>query len=74
MNDRCGKCHRALKDPKSKERGFGPICWGKIKSNAPAVKPEPRQIELHFEPNRRLFSSEQSLNEQHKIAKRLLDM
>lgn len=29
MSERCARCHRALKDPTSKERGFGPVCWSK---------------------------------------------
>lgn len=29
MSDRCNRCNRKLKDPTSKERGFGPVCWGK---------------------------------------------
>lgn len=27
---RCIRCGRLLKDDKSKERGFGPICWEKM--------------------------------------------
>lgn len=26
---RCERCNRKLKDPDSKTRGFGPVCWGK---------------------------------------------
>lgn len=26
---RCSRCRRALKDPASVQRGFGPICWAK---------------------------------------------
>ena len=32
----CGKCHRVLKDPRSIERGFGPVCWIAI-SNDPQL-------------------------------------
>ncbi|WP_085521396.1 DUF6011 domain-containing protein [Tuberibacillus sp. Marseille-P3662] len=27
----CTKCGRELKDKKSKERGYGPVCWEKEK-------------------------------------------
>jgi hypothetical protein len=27
MSERCGKCNRQLRDPLSKGRGFGPVCW-----------------------------------------------
>lgn len=30
MSTTCGKCKRPLKDPKSIERGYGPLCWGKV--------------------------------------------
>lgn len=32
MNDSmtCGRCGRLLKDSKSKERGYGPICYKKV--------------------------------------------
>ncbi len=26
---RCGTCHRPLKDPASRKRGYGPICFRK---------------------------------------------
>lgn len=26
----CGLCGRKLKDARSRERGFGPVCWGKV--------------------------------------------
>ena len=29
MAGSCARCHRALKDPKSVERGMGPVCWAK---------------------------------------------
>jgi len=28
----CGKCKRTLKDPRSIERGFGPVCWGAVQA------------------------------------------
>ena len=33
MNDNyleCGRCGRKLKDSKSRERGYGPVCWEKV--------------------------------------------
>lgn len=30
MPSTCNMCHRALKDPVSVERGYGPICWAKL--------------------------------------------
>lgn len=30
---KCGKCHRGLKDPASVQRGYGPICWGKVQAD-----------------------------------------
>lgn len=33
----CGNCGRKLKDVKSIERGYGPVCWGKF-SGTPAGK------------------------------------
>lgn len=29
---KCARCNRALKDPESIERGFGPICWAKVQA------------------------------------------
>lgn len=26
----CSLCSRKLKDPKSIERGYGPVCWNKV--------------------------------------------
>lgn len=26
----CAKCGRELKDAKSRERGYGPVCWKKM--------------------------------------------
>jgi len=31
---KCRRCHREIKNPKSVQQGYGPICWTKIqKSN-----------------------------------------
>lgn len=29
---KCRSCKRQLSDPRSRERGFGPVCWGKAVS------------------------------------------
>ena len=29
--DRCLRCHRKLKNPEARKRGFGDVCWNKIK-------------------------------------------
>lgn len=29
---KCLRCKRALKDPKSVERQYGPVCWGKVQA------------------------------------------
>lgn len=29
----CGRCNRKLKGKKSLERGFGPVCWQKVKED-----------------------------------------
>lgn len=39
----CINCRRKLKDAKSIERGYGPVCWGKfsgtlIRKNVPATQ------------------------------------
>jgi len=34
MTETCGKCGRALKDPRSIERGYGPDCWKEVKAAA----------------------------------------
>ena len=52
MFGRCRKCGRKLTDPISRERGFGPECWGEITSRAEALaaseedEPLPGQINL----------------------------
>lgn len=28
----CLRCHRRLTAPLSLERGFGPVCWGKVRA------------------------------------------
>ena len=35
MNDsylECGRCGRKLVDAKSRERGYGPVCWEKVQA------------------------------------------
>jgi hypothetical protein len=36
----CKRCHRELKDEESRERGYGLICWRKVKrsKNKPLFK------------------------------------
>lgn len=29
---KCTRCHRALKDKTSIDRGFGPVCWAKVQA------------------------------------------
>ena len=36
MSTVCGKCQRTLKNPKSMERGYGPLCWGKVSKDRKA--------------------------------------
>jgi hypothetical protein len=33
MTTTCTRCHRPLKQPHTRERGFGDICWGKHQAN-----------------------------------------
>jgi len=42
----CQRCGRKLTDPRSIKRGYGPVCWSKIK-----VKPEAAIKEPPKEPN-----------------------
>ncbi|HIH73915.1 MAG TPA: hypothetical protein HA306_01040 [Methanosarcina sp.] len=51
---RCLRCGRALKDHKSKSRGYGPECWQKVKHAIPpqgAPLTETRSIENIFTVN-----------------------
>ena len=36
MSTVCGRCQRTLKNPKSMERGYGPLCWGKVSKDRKA--------------------------------------
>jgi hypothetical protein len=38
---KCGKCHRALKNPISTGRGYGPVCWGKVQADKERGKLDP---------------------------------
>ena len=31
---RCGRCGRALSDPASSARGYGPTCWARLLADA----------------------------------------
>jgi len=71
---KCKRCNRTLKNPLSIEREYGPVCWAESQAHSPApARPVSMQIELEFEPPRRLFTPEMSIIEQHKIVKRLLE-
>lgn len=51
---RCLRCGRALRDHKSKSRGYGPECWQKVKHAIPpqgAPSTETRSIENIFTVN-----------------------
>ncbi|WP_414714959.1 DUF6011 domain-containing protein [Sporomusa sp.] len=72
---KCKRCRRVLKDPISIEREYGPVCWAASQTQSPApTRPVSLQLELEFEPPRRLFTPGLSLTEQYKIVKRLLDI
>lgn len=45
MTSKCGKCGRALKDPRSIKRGYGPNCWQKVKLEEAKKKEEQEQEE-----------------------------
>ena len=45
MTETCGKCGRALKDPRNIERGYGPSCWKKVNSTAEEETKEPKKEE-----------------------------
>ncbi len=30
MSEKCGRCNRKLTGAVSRERGFGPVCWGQV--------------------------------------------
>ncbi len=46
---RCAKCNRALKDPKSIKRGFGPICWVKIQEDRKTNKEEQLRMDGFYD-------------------------
>lgn len=45
----CGRCNRKLKDAKSRERGFGPICYKKTQEEAAKAEFEKNQQRLELE-------------------------
>ena len=34
---KCKRCHREIKNPKSVQNGYGPVCWSKIAAHPVAV-------------------------------------
>lgn len=42
MGERCERCNRQLKDPESRGRGFGPVCWCKHVAEKEAHKDQTR--------------------------------
>lgn len=44
---RCTRCHRTLRDPKSRARHYGPVCWQMVSDTnetaTPADKPREQQ-------------------------------
>lgn len=43
--ERCKKCHRIIKNPKSVTNGYGPTCWKKVEATIP--KPQTK-IDVFF--------------------------
>lgn len=43
---RCKRCHRYLTKPESRKRGYGYICWKKIKISYSEPKEEPILMRL----------------------------
>lgn len=39
---KCKRCHREIKNPKSVQNGYGPVCWSKM--HAGTVEPDKPQI------------------------------
>lgn len=35
--DHCGECHRRLRDPQSRDRGYGPDCWAEKHPGPPRM-------------------------------------
>lgn len=71
MTERCQRCHRLLKDQKSKELGYGPVCWAEVSYPAPDLQGR-SQLTLEFEPTSGIFTAEMSMAEQYRIVKRIL--
>ncbi len=34
---KCKRCHKEIKNPKSVQNGYGPVCWSKIAAHPVAV-------------------------------------
>lgn len=48
----CAKCGRELKDEKSRQRGYGPVCWKKIQKAKEEQQHESTEDEIWFEKGR----------------------
>lgn len=46
LHEQCGKCSRKLKDTKSRERGFGPVCHKKYLAEKAKAEYERNQQQL----------------------------
>ena len=43
----CKRCHRELKNPKSVQTGYGPVCWSKMLAAHPVVVGEKEPDKSH---------------------------
>lgn len=48
---KCTRCHRGLKDPKSIERGMGPVCWAKLGKDLEYQKQIEESLHIPFTGN-----------------------
>ena len=46
---KCKRCHKELKNPKSVQNGYGPVCWSKMLAAHPVVVGETNN-EISFVP------------------------
>ena len=45
---KCNRCHKEIKNPKSVQHGYGPICWVKVqKSHAEAEEKKRKESHSH---------------------------
>lgn len=45
----CGRCGRQLKDVKSRERGYGPVCFKKVQEANERAEDDNRPVQESFE-------------------------